>query len=111
VISVDHVKTRNRAQRKYHLAKTIAERDGVTEGEVCLISAVEPCMSFQVRKHEDPIALAPAQLPVLLLELLDPGRLRRGHPRGISMSHWRAWTHSPVESSSPPSWTRSPRNP
>ena len=50
VISFDHVKTPNRAQRKDDLAKTIAERDGVTEGVVCLISAVEPCMSFQVRK-------------------------------------------------------------
>jgi hypothetical protein len=50
VISFDHVKTRNRAQRKDELAKAIAERDGITEGIVCLISAVEPCMSFQVRK-------------------------------------------------------------
>src|SRR4029450_5748475 len=50
VISFDHVKTRNRAQRKDDLAKSIAERDGVTKGVVCLISAVEPCMSFQVRK-------------------------------------------------------------
>ncbi len=46
VISFDHVKTRNRAQRKDELAKAIAERDGITEGIVCLISAVEPCMSL-----------------------------------------------------------------
>lgn len=50
VISFDHVKTRNRVQQKDDLAKSIAARDGVTEGIVCLISAVEPCMSFQVRK-------------------------------------------------------------
>lgn len=50
VISFDHVKTRNRAQHKDELAKDIAEADGITEGVVCLISAVEPCMSFQVRK-------------------------------------------------------------
>ncbi|MGH9290313.1 MAG: hypothetical protein ACRD0V_18800 [Acidimicrobiales bacterium] len=50
VISFDHVKTRNRAQRKDDLAKAIAEQDAITEGIVCLISAVEPCMSFQVRK-------------------------------------------------------------
>src|SRR6476659_9456103 len=43
VISFDHVKTRNRAQRKDELAKGIAERDGITEGIVCLISAVETC--------------------------------------------------------------------
>jgi len=51
VISFDHVKTRNRAQRKDELAKSIAERDGITEGIVCLISAVEACYSFQVRKR------------------------------------------------------------
>jgi len=51
VISFDHVKTRNRTQRKDDLAKAIAERDGITEGIVCLISAVEPCFSFQVRRR------------------------------------------------------------
>jgi hypothetical protein len=44
------VKTRNRIQQKDELAKSIAERDGITEGIVCLISAVEACMSFQVRR-------------------------------------------------------------
>ena len=51
VISFDHVKTRNRTQHKDELAKSIAERDGITEGIVCLISAVESCYSFQVRKR------------------------------------------------------------
>jgi hypothetical protein len=51
VISFDHVKTRNRAQRKDELAKSIADRDGITDGIVCLISAVEACYSFQVRKR------------------------------------------------------------
>ena len=32
VISFDHVKTRNRTQHKAELAKSIAERDGVTDG-------------------------------------------------------------------------------
>ena len=53
VISFDHVKTRNRVQQKDDLAKDIAERDGITEGIVCLISAVEPCMSFQVRRRHE----------------------------------------------------------
>jgi hypothetical protein len=53
VVSFDHVKTRNRTQHKDDLAKTIAERDGITAGIVCLISAVEPCMSFQVRKRNE----------------------------------------------------------
>ena len=51
VISFDHVKTRNRTQHKDELAKSIAEADGVTEGIVCLISAVEACWSFQVRRR------------------------------------------------------------
>lgn len=50
VISFDHVKTRNYAQRKDDLAHAIAERDGIEEGVICVISAVESCMSFQVRK-------------------------------------------------------------
>ena len=52
VISFDHVRTRGRTQHKDDLAKSIAEHDGVKEGLVCLISAVEPCMSFQVRKRQ-----------------------------------------------------------
>jgi hypothetical protein len=51
VISVDHVETRNRTQHKDELVKSIAEADGITQGIVCLISAVETCWSFQVRKH------------------------------------------------------------
>jgi hypothetical protein len=52
VISFDHVKTRRQPSfHKDDMAKAIAERDGITEGIVCLISAVEPCMSFQVRKR------------------------------------------------------------
>src|SRR5436309_1936886 len=34
-------------------AKKIAERDDVAEGVVCLLSAVEPCMSVMVRKRHD----------------------------------------------------------
>lgn len=50
VISFDHVKTRNYAQRKDDLAHSIAERDGIDEGIIYVISAVESCMSFEVRK-------------------------------------------------------------
>lgn len=86
VISFDHVKTRNRVQQKDDLAKSIAERDGITEGIVCLISAVEPCMSFQVRRRHEtktielfrPRAQVPAPLP-----LPDRPRVRlhaRAHP-------------------------------
>ncbi|MGH9056284.1 MAG: hypothetical protein ACRDYY_10565 [Acidimicrobiales bacterium] len=55
VISFDHHKTRSRASfHKDDMAKAIAARDGITEGIACLISAVEPCMSFQVRKRAQP---------------------------------------------------------
>lgn len=35
-------------QRKEDLAHEIAERDGVTQGLVCVLTAVEPCMTFTV---------------------------------------------------------------
>jgi hypothetical protein len=31
-------------------ARAIVERDGITEGLVCILSAVEPCMSFSIRR-------------------------------------------------------------
>lgn len=51
VISFDHVKTRHGANRKDDLARAIADRDDVVEGVICVISAVEPCFSFQVRRN------------------------------------------------------------
>jgi hypothetical protein len=50
VISFDHVKTRNYRQRMDELALSIAAADGITDGVICVISAVESCMSFQVGK-------------------------------------------------------------
>jgi hypothetical protein len=50
VISFDHVKTRHGANRKEDIARRIADDDGITEGVICVISAVETCKSFQVRK-------------------------------------------------------------
>jgi hypothetical protein len=72
VISFDHVKTRNRTQHKDDLAKSIAERDGITEGIVCLISAVESCYSLrgpQARRERQARTVpsgtqVPAPLPV-----------------------------------------------
>ena len=34
---------------KEEFARAIADRDGITEGVVCVVSVVEPCWSFQVR--------------------------------------------------------------
>jgi hypothetical protein len=40
--------TRDAGQTKEQLARSIAERDGVTEGLVCVLRAVESCNSFTV---------------------------------------------------------------
>jgi len=40
-------------ERKGLLAREILERDGVKEGPVCLLTAVEPCSSFEVRPNRD----------------------------------------------------------
>lgn len=37
-------------QSKEDLARSIAEREGITEGLVCILSSVEPCMSFSIRR-------------------------------------------------------------
>lgn len=47
VIYADHPRT---DLRKEELARSIAERDGIDEGVVCVISAIQPCKSFTVSK-------------------------------------------------------------
>jgi hypothetical protein len=42
----------NGKRRKDDYARSIAERDGVTEGLVCVIRVLEPCQSFQVLSGE-----------------------------------------------------------
>ena len=39
--------------RKEDVARAIAERDGVTEGVVCVLACVEPCRSFTIRRDRD----------------------------------------------------------
>lgn len=39
--------------RKELYARDIARRDGITAGLVCILSAVEPCKTFQVRKNRE----------------------------------------------------------
>jgi hypothetical protein len=43
--------TRRNGQTKDDMARAIAERDGITEGLVCVLRAVEPCKTFSVRRH------------------------------------------------------------
>jgi hypothetical protein len=37
-------------QSKEEIARAIAARDGITEGMVCVLRCVEPCMSFSIRR-------------------------------------------------------------
>ena len=42
----------NSKQSKEAVAEAIAKRDGITEGLVCVLRCVEPCMSFSIRRNE-----------------------------------------------------------
>ena len=41
------------SQRKEDLARDIAQRDGVAEGLVCVLTAVEPCCSFDIQRNRE----------------------------------------------------------
>lgn len=44
--------SRRNGQTKEDLARSIAERDGVKEGLICVLRTVEPCRTFSVRRQE-----------------------------------------------------------
>ncbi len=50
-IYLENATTRDSGQTKEDLARGIAERDGITEGLVCVLRAVEPCRSFNLRRN------------------------------------------------------------
>jgi hypothetical protein len=39
--------------RKEDMARQIADRDGIKEGLVCVLTAVEPCVSFDIRRNRE----------------------------------------------------------
>ena len=39
--------------RKEQMARQIAERDGIQEGLVCVLTAVEPCCSFDIQRNRE----------------------------------------------------------
>lgn len=41
------------ATRKEDMAREIAQRDGIQEGLICVLSCVEPCRSYQVGRHPE----------------------------------------------------------
>lgn len=43
--------TKAKGKSKEDLARSIAERDGVTDGLICVLAAVEPCSSFDINKN------------------------------------------------------------
>jgi hypothetical protein len=47
------VHLRSGSERKDVIAREIAQRDGVKGGVVCLLTAVEPCSSFEVRGNRE----------------------------------------------------------
>jgi hypothetical protein len=53
--------------RKEELARQIAERDGITEGLVCVFSVLEPCRTFALVWKETPPFVRPAQRKCLQL--------------------------------------------
>ena len=52
-IYLEQITTRDTGQGKEDMARRIAERDGITEGLVCVLRAVEACMSFKLRRNHD----------------------------------------------------------
>lgn len=45
--------TKPRGQSKEDLAREIATRDGISEGLICVLAAVEPCASFDIFRNRD----------------------------------------------------------
>jgi len=45
--------TRRRGCSKEELARQIAERDGVSDGLICVLAVVEPCSSFDLYRNRD----------------------------------------------------------
>ena len=48
---IDGTVTRRSGQTKDEMARAIAERDGITEGLVCILRVVEPCKTFSVGRR------------------------------------------------------------
>jgi hypothetical protein len=53
--------------RKEDLAREVAERDGITEGLVCVFATVEPCRTFSLRWREGSACLQWTRRKCLIL--------------------------------------------
>ena len=63
MIYLKRAMTAARGKSKEALAKEIAERDGVREGLICILSAVENCSSFEVRGNRQSQRLEVVRAP------------------------------------------------
>lgn len=48
-----HVYLRSSSADKEAIARSIMERDGVTEGLICVLSSVEPCFSYSIHRNAE----------------------------------------------------------
>jgi hypothetical protein len=51
VIYLEQNLTRDTGQTKEDLVRKLAERDGITEGLICVLRTLEPCLSFDIRRN------------------------------------------------------------
>lgn len=66
--------TRNSGQTKEEMARSIAERDGITEGLVCILRAVEPATTFRLTRHTGELSIGrkPGRCLHLYFYFIDP---------------------------------------
>src|SRR3990172_3838250 len=53
--------------KKEDLARQVAERDGITEGLICVFATVEPCRTFSLRWREGAACIQSARRKCLIL--------------------------------------------
>lgn len=51
VIYLEQNVTRDTGQTKEDMVRKIAQRDGITEGLICVLRTLEPCLSFDIRRN------------------------------------------------------------
>lgn len=78
------------SERKEPMARAIAERDGIDQGLVCVLTAVEPCMSFDIHRHRGKKMLQLVSRPRKCLHLYHYYQ----HPQ-LGLMHMRLQTWFP----------------
>ena len=68
-IYLEQKTTRDSSQSKEDLARSIAERDGISEGLICVLRILEPCTSFKLRSNRNTGRLEVVMGPRLCVQL------------------------------------------